>query len=866
MRLSTRLLGLLALVGGLSMQDAAAQATTCPATPSECVVQWADPVTGEPIINALSATVAADVDRPADRVYKLQRGGFYFNEERVANAGFHLRLIGQTAAEGQATGQNVCGAGGNEDCGPAIIQRFRRSDGTVDGIMLESAGDGNGGFTLRNLWIMGQDNTGVTANYEPIVVNSSASRFTMDNVIFDRNDWHHLGFKAGLNNKIYIRNSSFRNISGNTQRYEGRGIRLEAGADTLMFENNTFFNITSFPVQSEARPVEYFVFNHNTLVNFGLAFNAGGIWKLAYIANNVMVNPFFQGESADLYTNPTRVDPFSGVFNIGTLPAAFGFENDRRILLANNAYWRSPSLESYYNTFDPIVRAQPLVSDTTQGFFDRYPGMVIQGNLNVEPAFTSAPLTAELYDLMRGFIEDVSVAGTPTPFASVVWDPGRDPNPLAINWPLPENLAYSNANLQTAGTDGLPVGNLNYFPTQLATYLANRGTYLSGLSELTGGAPVPPIAAPVVQAETGTPAGGAAVASVEGETSLFLESSGSILWNFTLPATGTYGLNINTDLRGSDPRGQNFVLDGGAILRNQDGFGETFFCTSAWSGGTCAHPVATATGPTVLEVRQDHLLQGTLVLDAGAHTLRVTPSWGFQAFSTVDIVDAGGVVVESLTPPEALTEGAREECADAAAYCPQGFQTVNLTAGGSVAIPVTAPTGTQSAEFYITYTSEAGGSAEVLVDGVSAGTLSLPATEAGAAGQGGTARVGMAPGAHVVTVSSTTGGIALDYVQAAFFEGAVATEPLPEGWSLDHSFPNPTADRATIRFQLGETADVNLTVYDVLGRTVSVLANGPMAAGPHEVRFDAGALASGTYLYRFVTPVGVQTRRFSVVR
>ena len=38
-------------------------------------------------------------------------------------------------------------------------------------------------------------------------------------------------------------------------------------------------------------------------------------------------------------------------------------------------------------------------------------------------------------------------------------------------WPLPENLAYTNAALQHAGTDGFALGDLNWFPTQKAAWL-----------------------------------------------------------------------------------------------------------------------------------------------------------------------------------------------------------------------------------------------------------------------------------------------------------------------------------------------------------------------------------------------------------
>jgi hypothetical protein len=59
---------------------------------------------------------------------------------------------------------------------------------------------------------------------------------------------------------------------------------------------------------------------------------------------------------------------------------------------------------------------------------------------------------------------------------------------------------------------------------------------------------------------------------------------------------------------------------------------------------------------------------------------------------------------------------------------------------------------------------------------------------------------------------------------------------------------------------------VNLTVYDILGREVSVLVNQKREAGVYELKFDGLNLASGVYFYRLQAGSFVQTRRLLLLR
>jgi hypothetical protein len=72
---------------------------------------------------------------------------------------------------------------------------------------------------------------------------------------------------------------------------------------------------------------------------------------------------------------------------------------------------------------------------------------------------------------------------------------------------------------------------------------------------------------------------------------------------------------------------------------------------------------------------------------------------------------------------------------------------------------------------------------------------------------------------------------------------------LPNQITLHQNYPNPFNAKTTISFELAEPGDIELSLYDLLGRKVSIITNGHYGAGPHDITFDAGELTSGIYFY-----------------
>ncbi len=66
--------------------------------------------------------------------------------------------------------------------------------------------------------------------------------------------------------------------------------------------------------------------------------------------------------------------------------------------------------------------------------------------------------------------------------------------------------------------------------------------------------------------------------------------------------------------------------------------------------------------------------------------------------------------------------------------------------------------------------------------------------------------------------------------------------------TLDGTWPHPASGNATVPFALPTAGHARLTLYDLMGRRVAVLADQTLAAGPQRASLDAGSLAAGTYL------------------
>lgn len=120
---------------------------------------------------------------------------------------------------------------------------------------------------------------------------------------------------------------------------------------------------------------------------------------------------------------------------------------------------------------------------------------------------------------------------------------------------------------------------------------------------------------------------------------------------------------------------------------------------------------------------------------------------------------------------------------------------------------------------------------------------------------------------RVTGFQGATGGT-LRYTVTGVGPAPVAGEPGPAGaaTALLAPAPNPTPGTTTLRVALAEAGEVDLAVYDLLGRRVATLAAGARPAGTTEATWDATGAPAGVYVARLRVGGRTFTRRLTVAR
>ena len=129
----------------------------------------------------------------------------------------------------------------------------------------------------------------------------------------------------------------------------------------------------------------------------------------------------------------------------------------------------------------------------------------------------------------------------------------------------------------------------------------------------------------------------------------------------------------------------------------------------------------------------------------------------------------------------------------------------------------------------------------------------------------------------VLALGSTTAQARVAYADSDIFSIDTITSAadpsisLPKATRLASIYPNPFNPSTTITFDLAKDGQVELAIFDVRGRLVSVVESGHMTAGRHQVIWhgqdrDGREVSSDVYFCRLVADSETQTRKLLLIR
>jgi hypothetical protein len=71
-------------------------------------------------------------------------------------------------------------------------------------------------------------------------------------------------------------------------------------------------------------------------------------------------------------------------------------------------------------------------------------------------------------------------------------------------------------------------------------------------------------------------------------------------------------------------------------------------------------------------------------------------------------------------------------------------------------------------------------------------------------------------------------------------------------------------ESSLVKYTLPESENIRISLFDIQGREVKVLANGLQAAGEHTIQLDATDLSSGAYFMSLMARKAVITQKVIV--
>jgi len=394
---------------------------------------------------------------PAKYVYTAAAGQFYaFDGTLLVN--FPLVI------EGPSTNWIY-----NQTNPPVFLQGTASGTNQLDLFNIRAGG----AITLKNI-LLSAANTHNYAMFE-FLNNTAGDSIIIDNCVLTDHDnaikVTAAAQKVSVTNCIFINGIRYRfNVNG------GMPIRIDGACPDILLENNTSVNMS----RELGNGGDFFTSNlkeiHYTYVNMQI--NAHEIhWLNALQANNIFYNWSWRGKKPTTNGYEAYFTTWDYYYTVAARL------NEISLYHGRNLFYLDPKILDYFNSTDSVSQCSVFNQNVDSTILADNNFKIGKNFGQIDPRFTSPPNNVDsMIAWNKGWWS------TPQPTTAPLWNVQRvitfDASDLPVlHWPPQFNLSYSNDTLLTAGTDGLPLGDLNWFPTQKATYLANRATYIAALQD-----------------------------------------------------------------------------------------------------------------------------------------------------------------------------------------------------------------------------------------------------------------------------------------------------------------------------------------------------------------------------------------------
>jgi len=117
---------------------------------------------------------------------------------------------------------------------------------------------------------------------------------------------------------------------------------------------------------------------------------------------------------------------------------------------------------------------------------------------------------------------------------------------------------------------------------------------------------------------------------------------------------------------------------------------------------------------------------------------------------------------------------------------------------------------------------------------------------------------GFIAGQDGLILKTTTGGEFIGINQ-------ISSE-IPKSYYLQQNYPNPFNPVTNIKFDLPKKSNVKITIFDIIGKEISVLVNEELNSGTFEVNWDASNFPSGVYFYKIETEEFSESKKMILVK